>query len=404
MTATRKKRILSVQPVSDGGGSEHALIRMIRQLAADGWECHVAVPAPARLVEEYASAGAILHVVPMPRLTSSGSAARWVGFAAGWPMAVARLAKLVLRTDAGVVHSNSLHSWVGWAAAALTGRPHVWHAREIVFQSSAALRVERFLARHFAVQVIAVSAAVAAQLDRSNVVVVTDEADPAVFTPGRAGSFRSRAGIPDGIPLVGSVGRIDTWKGLDHLLDAFEIVRRHRPACELVVAGAPVPGKEDYARSLEARASVMDGVRWLGHRRDIAELMADVDVFVAVSTEPEPFGLVVVESLAAGVPVVAGAGGGPLEILGPEAVDAVTAAGRLVVPGDAQAIAEAVLSLMPAHTSTALRRNRVPLRAVQPGGFTSIFGHVLADGLVSGRRGSRLWRRRSGDRARSLPS
>ena len=404
MTATRKKRILSVQPASDGGGSEHALIRMIRQLAADGWECHVAVPAPARLAEEYASAGAVLHVVPMPRLTTSGSAARWVGFAAGWPVAVVRLARLVLRTDAGVVHSNSLHTWVGWAAAALTGRPHVWHAREIVFQSSAALRFERFLARHFAVRVIAVSAAVAAQLDQSNVMVITDEADPEVFTPARAGRFRSLAGIPDGIPLVGSAGRMDTWKGLDHLLDAFETIRERKPACELVVAGAPVPGKEAYARSLEARARAMDGVRWVGHRDDIAELMADLDVFVAVSTEPEPFGLVVVESLAAGVPVVAGAGGGPLEILGPEAVEAVTTAGRLVVPGDAQAIAEAVLSLLPADTSTALRRDRRPLRSALPGRFVSLFDDVLAGGRVSRWSASRPWRRRSEDRSRSLPN
>ena len=67
MTATRTKCILSVQPVGDGGGSEHALIRMIRQLAEDGWECHVAVPTVARLGDEYAAAGAVLHVVPMAR-------------------------------------------------------------------------------------------------------------------------------------------------------------------------------------------------------------------------------------------------------------------------------------------------------------------------------------------------
>ena len=89
MTATRTKRILSVQPVCDGGGSEHALIRMIRQLAEDGWECHVTVPAPARLADEYAAAGAVLHIVPMARLTTSGSRARWLRYALGWPLAAA---------------------------------------------------------------------------------------------------------------------------------------------------------------------------------------------------------------------------------------------------------------------------------------------------------------------------
>ena len=69
----------------------------------------------------------------------------------------------------------------------------MWHAREIVFQSRAALRVERWLARHFADAVIAMSAAVAAQLDPGNVTVVTDEADPTAFRAGRAGRFRAAA-------------------------------------------------------------------------------------------------------------------------------------------------------------------------------------------------------------------
>ena len=377
MTATRNKRILSVQPVGDGGGSEHALIRMLRQLADDGWECHVAVPAPARLAEEYASTGAVLHVVPMARLTTSGGPWRWVAFAALWPYAVFRLAMLVTRTRCDVVHSNSLHSWVGWAAAALTRRPHVWHAREIVFQSPAALRVERFLTRHFSDSVIAVSAAVAAQLDAGNVVVVTDEADPDVFKPERAGAFRSRVGIADDVPLVGSAARLDTWKGFDALLDAFPIVREKLPRAELVVAGATVPGKEPYAAALAARAALLGGVHWLGHRDDVADLMADLDVFVAVSTEPEPFGLVVVESLASGVPVVAGSAGGPLEILGPDAVTGATLAGRLVEPRDTRALAEAVVSLLPEETSTRSRRKRVPLR--EPGAvrFSSVFDDVL---------------------------
>jgi hypothetical protein len=111
LTATRTKRILSVQPAVDGGGSEHALIRMIHQLVEDGWECHVAVPAVARLGDEYAAAGAVLHIVPMARLTTSGGRGRWVSYAARWPLSVLRLARLARRLDAGVIHSNSLHTW-----------------------------------------------------------------------------------------------------------------------------------------------------------------------------------------------------------------------------------------------------------------------------------------------------
>jgi glycosyltransferase involved in cell wall biosynthesis len=360
---------------------------MARRLAAGGWELHVALPGPARLASEYADAGVVLHVVPMARLTTSGPPWRWAAYAARWPATVAALAALARRVDADVVHSNSLHSWHGWAAARLAGLPHVWHAREIVFQSPAALAVERFLARRFAERVVAVSAAVAAQLDPDNVVVLIDEPDPEVFRPERAGRFRAAVGVGDDVPLAGSVGRLDTWKGFEVLLEAFPLVRGARPTAELVVAGSPVPSRLDYAEGLAERAAALPGVRWLGPRSDVADLMADLDVFVQVSTEPEPFGLVVVEALASGVPVVAGAAGGPLEILGAEAAAGPTPLGRLVEPGDPAALAEAVLALLPQGPSSAARRRaRRPLREPRGDGFTSLF-----DELLSGRpRGRRL--------------
>ncbi len=369
-----KPTFLSVQPVVDGGGSERALIGMVRELARAGWECHVAVPGPPVLAEQYREAGAALHLVEMDRVTSSGPRSRWLRFAVRWPRSVVSLTRLARKLDADVIHSNSLHCWYGWAAAILTGRRHVWHAREVVFQSSTALKLERFLARHFARTVIAISDAVATQLDQANVLVVRDEVDPEVFNPQNAGRFRERVGIADDVALVGSVGRLDTWKGFDTLLQAFPAMRQARPDVELVVAGPAVKGKERYAAELEATARSLAGVHWLGPRDDVAELMADCDVFVAVSSEPEPYGLVIVEALACGIPVVAGDAGGPVEILGGEATPAT---GRLVRPSDPAALAAAVVDLLPeSKSSTQARRQRTALRSGGGVDFETVFAQV----------------------------
>ena len=342
--------------MAERGGSDHALLRLVRALPP-GLSAHVAVPAEPPLRAEFEAAGATVHLVPMRRLTTSAGVGWWVRYALAWPMSVARLYRLGRRVGADVVHTNSLHSWYGWATALILRRPHVWHAREVVTQSGLALAVERFLTRRFATLVVAASETVAAQLPGAALDVVLDDADRTAFSPARAGAFRARAGIPDGAPLAVAASRLDTWKGVEVAVAAWEEVRPSRPDAVLAVAGGPVAGKEAFADGLRRRAEAAPGVLWLGERADVADLVADADVLVALSTTAEPWGLSVVEALACGVPVVATALGGHVEIL----AHAVPGAGRLVPPGDAAAAASAVLGLLPGGTSSASRRARSAL-------------------------------------------
>jgi len=339
---------------------------MLRSLPSDEFECHVVVPADPPLRRELEATGTRVHVVPMRRISTSHDVGEWLAYATGWPVAVTRLTRLIRRLQIDVVHSNSLHSWYGWAAAAIARKPHVWHAREIVVQSGAALRVERFLASHFAARVVCGSRAIARQLDPRNTVVVYDSPDAAVFNPARAGHFRARAGIPDDAPVAGAAGRIDTWKGIDVLLDAWPRMKAAEPALHLGIAGAPVTGKEQYADALAQRARALADVHWLGGLDEdgVADLLADLDVLVLPSTVPEPYGLAAVEALASGTPVVATDAGGPREILGL----ASSGAGVLVPPGDAAALADAVVAIVAdaGPTATATRAVR-PSRWAPPG-------------------------------------
>jgi glycosyltransferase involved in cell wall biosynthesis len=370
-------RLLSVQPVAERGGSDHLLVRMLRSLPPDEFDCHVALPGRSPLAEEFAAAGATLHTVPMERLSTSHGAGEWAGYAAGWPVAVGRLVRLIRRLRIDVVHSNSLHSLYGWAAAAITGRPHVWHAREIVVQSRAAIQLERFLARHFAVKVVCMSQAIADQLDPANVEVVYETVDPTEFRPELAGRFRDGAGIPDDVPLIGAVGRIDTWKGFDVLLDAFVRAKDRRPDLHLVVAGAPVTGKEQLAIDLATRATQLADVHWLGPRSDTPELFADLDLFVLPSTEPEPYGIVVVEALASGAPVVVTDAGGAPEIV----ARAAPGSGSTVPPGNAGALADAIVRIAPVTTDAATRRGR---NALQPPAETGRVAEIFREAAEGG--------------------
>jgi len=364
--------VLFVQPMAERGGSDQALLRLVRTLPREDFDVHVAVPAPHPLAQEFAAAGARLHVVPMLRISTSHGARGWLAYAVCWPLSVLRLVLLSRRVSTDVLHTNSLHSWYAFAAACLLRRPHVWHAREVVVQSRAALAVERLLTSR-ADLVLAGSQAIADQLTARRLVVVHEHPDPAEFSPSRAGVFRTDTGLPDDVAMAVLLARLDTWKGFEVALRAWPLVRAHVPDARLLLAGGVVAGKADYAEALRRRAAATPGVLWLGERRDVPELLADCDLLLAPSTLPEPYGLGLVEALASGCPVVASDAGGPREIL----AAAAPGAGVLVPAGDANALAAVVVGLL-APTSTALRRRRPVLARPAPPPFARLLSEVAA--------------------------
>jgi glycosyltransferase involved in cell wall biosynthesis len=361
MTSTRQhgKTVVLISPTAEAGGSDQALARMLPALSRDGFECHVVVPAEPALRAAFQSAGAVVHVVPMRRISSGKGLRWWLRYTAAWPRSVLRIAAIAGETNASLIASNSLHSWYGFAVALLMRRPHLWHAREIVVQSALALRLERVLVSRCATMLVSCSAAVQSQFDDvlpdRRKIVLLEDVDRTIWSPRRRGRFRNRMGIASDTPLVGFVGRIDTWKGVDVLLEAWPMARAAWPAAELVVAGGPVAGKESYFEQLRVAAAAQPGVHWLGPRENVPDLMADLEVLVLPSTSPEPYGLVIVEALASGARVVVSEGGGPSEIL----TLADSGAGHVVGSGDVagvgQAIGAALLASAHEHGDRAAR-------------------------------------------------
>jgi glycosyltransferase involved in cell wall biosynthesis len=153
---------------------------------------------------------------------------------------------------------------------------------------------------------------------------------------------------PSGPPRALMLGALVPWKRADL---ALEIAARV-PELALDVAGAPLPGDPPaFAARVRERARRPDlasRVRLLGHVEDPRTALRDSHLLLHCA-DREPFGLALVEALAAGRPVVAPAAGGPLEIVTP-------GAGVLFTPGDAASGAAAVrAALAGAATATAAR-------------------------------------------------
>jgi len=154
---------------------------------------------------------------------------------------------------------------------------------------------------------------------------------------------RAALGLPQGRRIALALGRLVPWKGQDLFLRAMRHVADAMPDALGLVVGAAETYSLDFEPALHALAEELrlgDAVRFMGHVADPLLPLAAADVLAHTSTTPEPFGLVMLEAMAAGRPVVTPAEGGGLEIV----VDGET--GLHVAPRDEQALAQALLALL----------------------------------------------------------
>jgi len=189
-------------------------------------------------------------------------------------------------------------------------------------------------------RVIAVSQAVAESLRENGVI---DCSKITVIHNGIDTDRFARSSADVNVPvLIGTVGHLAPIKGHDVFVRAAALVSAHRPDVHFVVIGEDKSPNLGYRRSLEAlidELGLNEVVAMPGWRNDIDAVLPSLTLFVSAARS-EPFGLAIVEAMAAGLPIIATASEGALEIL----EDGVT--GKLVSIDDPEALAEAISDLL----------------------------------------------------------
>jgi glycosyltransferase involved in cell wall biosynthesis len=168
---------------------------------------------------------------------------------------------------------------------------------------------------------------------------VYDGIDCERFTGGGGAAVRAELGIPADAPVIGIVGHIQSWKGQDLVVQAMARLHAAHPELRCLIVGGVHRQGADYAEAMRARITAEglgERVLLTGARRDVAACLDAMDVAIHASTNPEPFGRVLIEAMALGRPLIAPREGGPLEIV----VDGET--GLLVAPRDPAALAAAI--------------------------------------------------------------
>lgn len=147
--------------------------------------------------------------------------------------------------------------------------------------------------------------------------------------------------------LVGILGRISWWKGHEYFLEAIAEVTKQISGLKGVIIGDLTEDSFGHNRQyfkklqlLVKSLNIEDKIFFAGFRSDVPRVITALDVVVHASSIPEPFGLVIIEGMAAGKPVVATGAGGVLDII----EDGVN--GLLVPCKDSKAMAKAILQII----------------------------------------------------------
>jgi glycosyltransferase involved in cell wall biosynthesis len=316
------------------GGGELMLWHLLREPAASGVRWIVVFFEDGPMVAQVRAAGAQVHVVPVGRLRQPFSMFR----------CVKKIAKIVRDEQATLIFSwmPKAHLY-GGLVSAITGVPTGWYqlgmpskmqwldwlptvipARGVLACSKAGAEAQGRMWPSRLPRVVHPGA----ELDRFDAAKV-----------GSGGELRKKLGLPATGPIIGIVGRLQRWKGIHVLIEAMpRILIGHADAHCVIVGGThdPEPTYRAYLDSRIQALGLKNQITMAGLQKNVPEWMAAMDVVVHAS-DREPFGIVIIEAMALGKPVVANDTAGPTEII-TNGVD-----GLLTPFENADALADAVL-------------------------------------------------------------
>lgn len=339
------------------GGGEHSFLDLLSNLTAT-WNPVAVVPEAGELGEKLSKSGVDVRIIPLPPLRP------WLIYRIG--IAIFFLYKLCTSSDASLVYANgSRAAFYGGIVGFISRLPVIWHCR--VAERDPLMDV---LLCRLCTRIVANSKATAARFDDK----FGNKID--VIYNGFNVHWLNRGGPPeltrveDGWKVILMVARLSRWKRHDVALSVFETVARTIPEAHLFFVGAvdtEDPEWFAYAQKKAAASHYSQRIRWIGYADDVRPWYK-VAYLSILPSDNEPFGRVVVESMACGVPVIAFRCGGIPEIIEHEQN------GLLVQNGDTDGFARSLKRLL----AEPKRRELLGKNAVRKAETFSLERHVSA--------------------------
>lgn len=333
-------------------GSDKVLLSLVLGLKSQEFHPIVLLPGAGPLLAALQAGGIEAHIVSVTKLDRATLSLKGlIGLPSNLLKSMRAISHLLKGRNVDLVYSNTL-AVLGVAVWAKFRRiPHIWHVHELLLSPVVVKRGFPWLLRLLADKVICNSTMTKEWLLREQpslaartVVIWNGQGARPPIQPGLVDEVRKRVGVVDGQLLVALVGRINRWKGQSLLISTANILwQRGERHIHYLIVGGVFAGQEYLIEDLNrkiASSEAREHIHITQFTNDVWSVWDACDIAVVPSTEPEPFGMVAIEAMAATKPVVVAAHGGLLDIVEHDV------SGLRFKPNDAGAFADEIEKLI----------------------------------------------------------
>lgn len=344
------KRILYLHAGAEMYGADKVLLELIKGLDKDEFDPHVILPNDGPLVESLRQVGAQVSVLDYPILRRKYFNPKGiVDYIRSYHFYAKQIASYAKEHNIDLVHNNTAAVLEGIYLKRKLKLPLIWHVHEIIVKPKAISDFINMLMGRYADKIVTVSQAVANHIKQSpfikdsQVEVIYNGVDNAVYYPMDASSIREKFDIAQDALVIGMIGRVNAIKGQNDFIEAVEPLLEKNEQAVAFLAGGVFPGEEWRLEELDKRiasSSVVSQIHRIDYYDKTSELYNMFDIFVLPSIKPDSLPTVVLEAMACSKPVVGYNNGGIAEMV----VD--DKSGCLVKPNRPQELSNAISLLL----------------------------------------------------------
>lgn len=344
------KRILYLHAGAEMYGADKVLLELIKGLDHKEFEAHVILPNDGVLVEVLRQVGAKVSVLDYPILRRKYFNPKGIAdYIRSYNFYAKQIALYARQHSIDMVHNNTAAVLEGIYLKRKLKLPLIWHVHEIIVKPKAISDFINMLMGRYADKIVTVSQAVANHIEQSpfikdsQVEVIYNGVDNAVYYPMDASSIREKFDIAQDALVIGMIGRVNAIKGQNDFIEAVEPLLEKNEKAVAFLAGGVFPGEEWRLEELDKRiasSSVVSQIHRIDYYDKTSELYNMFDIFVLPSIKPDSLPTVVLEAMACSKPVVGYNNGGIAEMV----VD--DKSGYLVKPNRPQELSNAISLLL----------------------------------------------------------